>query len=69
LFRIVGFPAIIEHHLTMGVGYKFTSRMHVNLSYMHGFEATISETSENDLATLESTLVEDSVSLGFTALF
>jgi long-chain fatty acid transport protein len=68
-FRIVGFPAIIEHHLTMGVGYSFTSRMHANLSYMHGFEETISETSDMDLVTLESTLVEDSVSLGFTVQF
>ncbi len=68
-FRIVGFPAIIEHHLTMGAGYKFTSNMAVNVSYMHGFEETISETSAGNFATLESTLKEDSVSLGFTVLF
>ena len=68
-FRIVGFPAIIEHHLTMGAGYKFTSNMAVNVSYMHGFEETITETSAGDFATLESTLKEDSVSLGFTVLF
>ena len=68
-FRIVGFPAIIEHHLTLGAGYKFTDRMSVNLSYMHGFEETITETSANDFATLESTLKEDSMSLGFTVQF
>lgn len=68
-FRIVGFPAIIEHHLTMGAGYKFTSNMAVNVSYMHGFEETITETSAGNFATLESTLKEDSVSLGFTVLF
>jgi long-chain fatty acid transport protein len=68
-FRIIGFPAVIEHHLTMGAGYKFTDNMAVNLSYMHGFEETITETSAGDFATLESTLKEDSVSLGFTVQF
>lgn len=68
-FRIVGFPGIIEHHLTLGAGYKFTSKIAVNISYMHGFEETIKETSAGDMATLESTLKEDSVSVGFTVQF
>jgi len=68
-FRIVGFPAIIEHHLTLGAGYKFTGNMAVNISYMHGFEETIKETSAADMATLESSLKEDSVSVGFTVQF
>ena len=68
-FRIVGFPAIIEHHLTLGAGYKFTSKMAVNISYMHGFEETIKETSAADMAKLESTIKEDSVSVGFTVQF
>jgi long-chain fatty acid transport protein len=68
-FRIVGFPAIVEHHLTMGAGYKFTGNMAVNFSYMHGFEETITETSAADMATFESSLKEDSVSVGFTVQF
>jgi long-chain fatty acid transport protein len=68
-FRIIGFPAIIEHHLTLGAGYKFTDKMAVNVSYMHGFEETIKETSDSDMVTLESTLKEDSVSVGFTVQF
>ena len=68
-FRIVGFPAIIEHHLTLGAGYKFTDKIAVNISYMHGFEETIKETSASDMATLESTVKEDSMSVGFTVQF
>ncbi|MFC1877933.1 OmpP1/FadL family transporter [Thermodesulfobacteriota bacterium] len=73
-FRIIGFPAIIEHHLTLGAGYKFTDKMAVNISYMHGFEETIKESSEGvpptgNTVDLESTLQEDSVSVGFTVQF
>jgi long-chain fatty acid transport protein len=68
-FRIIGFPAIIEHHLTCGIGYAFTNNMAVNLSYMHGFEETIKEKSAYDMVSYESSLSEDSVSLGFTVLF
>ena len=73
-FRIIGFPAIIEHHLTLGAGYKFTDKMSVNISYMHGFEETIKEESRGlppagDKVKLESSLKEDSVSIGFTVQF
>jgi long-chain fatty acid transport protein len=73
-FRIIGFPAIIEHHLTLGAGYKFTDKMAVNISYMHGFEETIKEKSaklppDGDTVDLESTIKEDSVSIGFTVQF
>jgi long-chain fatty acid transport protein len=73
-FRIIGFPAIIEHHLTLGAGYKFTDKIAVNISYMHGFEETIKEKSDGlppagDEVELESTIKEDSVSVGFTVQF
>ena len=73
-FRIIGFPAIIEHHLTLGAGYKFTDKIAVNISYMHGFEETIKEKSDGlppagDEVKLESTIKEDSVSVGFTVQF
>ena len=40
-FRTIGFPAIVEHHLTLGVGYDVTERfavnrrLHVRLSKQH----------------------------------
>ncbi len=68
-FRIIGFPAIIEQHLTFGVGYEFTNRIALNLSYMHGFEETISESSAGGFVDLESSLKEDSLSFGMTVRF
>ena len=32
-FRTLGFPAIVEHHLTMGIGYDVTERFTVNVGY------------------------------------
>jgi long-chain fatty acid transport protein len=66
-FRIIGFPAIVEQHLTFGVGYEFTQSFGVHLGYMHAFEETIKE-SGTDLfgqpVTIQSTLSEDAVDFG-----
>ncbi len=71
-FRIIGFPAIVEKHLTLGAGYKFNKNFSMNLGYMHAFETTISE-SGTDLfgrpVTLESKLSEDSLDFGLTWVF
>lgn len=71
-FRIVGFPAIIEHHVTFGIGYDFSSRFSANLGYMHGFEETISESGidmTGQPVTIASTLSEDSVDFGLSWKF
>jgi long-chain fatty acid transport protein len=46
-FRIIGFPAIVTNHITMGVGYDVTERFTLNIGYMHAFEASISESGTN----------------------
>ncbi|MEW6673624.1 MAG: outer membrane protein transport protein [Thermodesulfobacteriota bacterium] len=71
-FRIVGFPAIVEQHLTFGIGYKFTDRLKVDLGYMHAFENTIRETGTDFMGnpvTLESSLSESSIDFGLTWRF
>jgi len=71
-FRIIGFPAIVEHHLTLGIGYEFTEKLSLHLGYMHAFEETIKE-SGTDITgqpvALESTLSENSIDFGFTWRF
>jgi len=71
-FRIVGFPAIVEHHVTAGIGYEFSDSFAINLGYMHAFEETITENG-TDLAgtpaVFESSLEEDSVEFGMTWRF
>jgi long-chain fatty acid transport protein len=71
-FRIIGFPAIVEKHLTLGAGYRFTERFSMNLGYMHAFEKSISESGTdpfNQPVTLKSTLSEDSLDFGLTWVF
>ncbi|MCG6894932.1 MAG: outer membrane protein transport protein [Desulfobacteraceae bacterium] len=71
-FRIIGFPAIVEHHITFGIGYQFTETFSLNLGFMHAFEKTIEE-SGTDLTgqpvKLESTLTENAIDFGFTWRF
>ena len=71
-FRIIGFPAIVEKHLTFGIGIQVAPTVTVNLGYMHAFEETISETGTDFTGapvTLESTLSEQSYDFGLTWLF
>jgi long-chain fatty acid transport protein len=71
-FRIIGFPAIVEQHLTLGVGYKVSDAFSINLGFVHAFENSITE-SGTDLfgqpVELESTLSETSVDFGLTWRF
>ncbi|MGC2423385.1 MAG: outer membrane protein transport protein [Nitrospirota bacterium] len=68
-FRIIGFPAIVEHHLTAGVGVNLTKKVSVNLGYMHAFENSIKESSLGNAITYESKLHEDSYELGLNFIF
>ncbi|HPR50185.1 MAG TPA: outer membrane protein transport protein [Deltaproteobacteria bacterium] len=74
-FRIIGFPAIVEQHLTLGLGIQVTDDFSVNIGYMQAFEETISQTGTTGLdlmtepVTLESTLSETSLEFGLTWLF
>ena len=71
-FRVIGFPAVVEHHLTAGVGYELGENLVLNLSYMHAFENELSESGtapDGSSAKLKSKLSEDSLSLAFTWRF
>ncbi|MEJ2697749.1 MAG: outer membrane protein transport protein [Candidatus Sulfobium sp.] len=72
-FRIVGFPAIVQHHLTFGVGYELSNSFAISGGYMHAFQETVKEHGTDPSGmypvTLESTLSEDSVEFGLTWRF
>lgn len=40
-FNLVGFPAITEHHVTVGLGYEFTKKFSVDLAYKYAFEKEV----------------------------
>jgi long-chain fatty acid transport protein len=66
--RIIGFPALVETHLTCGIGYDFSERFGVNLGYTHGFAKSISETGLGP-TTIGSKLAEDSIEVGLSWRF
>ncbi len=71
-FRIIGFPAIVQHHLTFGVGYQFTDNFGINLGYMHAFKETFKESGTDvtgQPVKIESELEEDSIDIGLTWRF
>jgi long-chain fatty acid transport protein len=71
-FRIIGFPAIVEHHVSLGIGYQFTQAFSAHLGFMHAFENDFSETG-TDLTgqpvTIKSTLSENSFDFGLSWRF
>lgn len=69
LLRLVGFPAISKHHLTMGLGYHFSEAFALDISYMHAFRSTIRERSAGDTVVLRSELSENTLTLGLTWRF
>jgi long-chain fatty acid transport protein len=67
--RIIGFPAIVEQHVTLGLGYNLSQSVILNLSYMHAFEESIKEASAGDAIIYQSDLEEDSFSFGISWRF
>lgn len=68
-FRILGFPAIVEQHVTCGLGWELSQNFLLNLSYMHAFENEITETDNSGGITYKSSLSEDSLSFDLTWRF
>lgn len=71
-FRIIGFPAIVEQHITFGVGYNFSDNFSLHLGIMNAFEQGIEESGldiTGNPVTLESTLSEKSIDFGLAWRF
>lgn len=68
-FRIIGFPAIVEQHVTLGMGYKFSNKFSLHLGIMSAFEKSIEESGldiTGNPVSLESTLSEKSIDFGLS---
>ena len=71
-FRTIGFPAVVEQHVTFGVGYQITPTVELNIGYMYAFENNIKENGTDPLGRavqLESNLSEQALDFGFTWRF
>jgi long-chain fatty acid transport protein len=70
--RVIGFPAIVEHHFTLGGGYNLTQNIALNLSFMYAPEQTLTETSAGPpggAVVLESKLKEWPSTFGISWYF
>jgi long-chain fatty acid transport protein len=69
--RPIGFPAFVEHHITIGLGYQFTPRFGVNVAYVHEFDNTFRESGTGFAGptTIENKVSVDSYDLGLTWRF
>ncbi len=71
-FRTIGFPAIVEHHFTAGIGYDVTERFAVNVGFMYAFQNSITAHGTNlasQPTSIRSTLSETGVDLGLSWRF
>ena len=75
-FRTIGFPAIVENHLTAGLGINLTKKVSLNLGYTHAFAKTIKERSAplpagfgGGTIDLQSKLAENSYEFGLNIMF
>lgn len=71
-FRLVGFPALVEHHITFGLGYQVTDKIALQAGYMHAFSKNIHETGTSitgDPVAIDSQLSEDGVDFSLTWRF
>jgi len=71
-FRTIGFPAIVEHHLTGGIGYDITERFAVNVGFMYAFENSITARGTNlalQPTSINSKLSEAGVDMGLSWRF
>lgn len=68
-FRIIGFPAVVEQHIALGAGYRFSKKFMMNVGYTHALEKSMSESGldfTGQPITFESTLSETTVDFGMT---
>ncbi|WP_297456046.1 outer membrane protein transport protein [Persephonella sp.] len=60
-FNLIGFPAITEHHITLGFGYQFTENFTLNASYVHAFEKKVESTANGGRLLAGAKNAQDSI--------
>ena len=77
-FNLIGFPAIAEHHITLGLGYEFTKTFSVDLSYVRALSKRVTSSgtyydmgacSGGCPTTVSAKMFQDSISVGLNWRF
>ncbi|MFN7065663.1 MAG: OmpP1/FadL family transporter [Aquificaceae bacterium] len=66
-FNLVGFPAIAEQHITLGLGYEFTKTFSVDVAYKHAFKKTVKANA--GALQVEASNAQNAISLGLNWKF
>jgi len=71
MMSIIGFPAVVEHHLTLGMGYQINESFVLNVAWVHAFENTQSSSVGKGInaTSVESSLYEDTIDVGLSWRF
>ena len=69
-FNLIGFPAITEQHITLGLGYEFTKTFSVDLAYKHAFKKTVKATDNVGAGwQIEASNAQNAISIGLNWKF
>jgi long-chain fatty acid transport protein len=69
-FNLIGFPAITEHHITLGLGYEFTKNFGIDLAYKHAFNKKVSATDNANMGLfVEAQNAQNAISIGLNWKF
>jgi Long-chain fatty acid transport protein len=70
LFNLVGFPAITEHHITLGLGYEFTKNFGIDIAYKHAFNKKVRATDNMGMGfEVEAQNSQNAISIGLNWKF
>jgi len=69
MFNLIGFPAITEHHITLGLGYEFTKNFSIDLAYKHAFNKKVRATDDTGTFSIEAQNAQNAISIGLNWKF
>jgi long-chain fatty acid transport protein len=69
VFNLIGFPAITEHHITLGLGYEFTKNFSIDLAYKHAFNKKVRATDDTGTFSIEAQNAQNAISIGLNWKF
>ena len=69
VYNLIGFPAITEHHITLGLGYEFTKNFGIDLAYKHAFNKKMRATDSSGTIFVEAQNAQNAISIGLNWKF
>ncbi|NPA32489.1 MAG: aromatic hydrocarbon degradation protein [Aquificae bacterium] len=68
-FNLVGFPAIAEHHLTLGLNWRLTPNFDLDLSYVYALPSTVSAKAMGGAGEVSARMFQHSIGIGLNWSF